>query len=136
LIKSIFYINSYSLYSSHDVNLLASSTTYCFLYISDALGPPTDLRVFVSGVKATLIWVINDDLDLVRYFRITYEIFNGAGNFFKISHNIDGIRRSYTLRGLAPVSTYRVFMVTIGSGEVSNASETIEFSTAIPGNDF
>ncbi|XP_060077917.1 uncharacterized protein LOC132557449 [Ylistrum balloti] len=52
--------------------------------------------------------------------------------FANLASHIDGIKRQFTLRGLVPLSTYKTFMVTVGSGEVNNASDTIEFSTAVP----
>jgi hypothetical protein len=51
----------------------------------------------------------------------------------QLKRNIDGIKRSFTIRGIIPLSTYKIFMVTIGTGDVSNASATLEFTTDLPG---
>ncbi|XP_021367924.1 uncharacterized protein LOC110459801, partial [Mizuhopecten yessoensis] len=101
----------------------------------DALRPPRDLRGSVRETTTRLSWDVNrteEEYGLIHYFQITYEIVDPHQNFLRITHNIDGIKRHFTLRGLVPQSTYKTFMVTVGSGEVSNASDTVEFSTALP----
>ncbi|XP_069114810.1 uncharacterized protein [Argopecten irradians] len=101
----------------------------------DALCAPRDLRGSVRGTTTRLSWDVHhtdEEYNLIRYFQVTYEIVNPNQSFLRITHNIDGIKRQFTIRGLVPLSTYKTFMVTVGSGEVSNASDTIEFSTALP----
>lgn len=80
-----------------------------------------------------MCWIIDETSDVVKGFQLTYEIIGASGNFnLKLTRNIDGLKRSYTIRGLIPLSTYKIFMVTIGSSDVSNAS-AIEFTTDLPG---
>lgn len=97
--------------------------------------PPKDLTVLVTENKATVCWLIDETSESIRHFQITYEIASLSGTFIlQLKRNIDGIKRSYTIRGLIPLSNYKIFMVTIGTTDTSNASATIEFSTDLPDN--
>ncbi|XP_052081478.1 uncharacterized protein LOC127719414 [Mytilus californianus] len=108
---------------------------FLLIEIEDALKPPQILPpILVVGNKATVCWIIDETSDVVKGFQLTYEIVGALGNFnLKLTRNIDGLKRSYTIRGLIPLSTYKIFMVTIGSSDVSNASAT-EFTTDLPEN--
>lgn len=105
-----------------------------YLFI-DALSPPRSLTVLVTDNKASICWLIDETTEIIKHFQITYEILTLSGTFiYKLTRNIDGLKRSFTIRGLVPLSTYKIFMVTIGNSDVSNASATLEFTTGITGN--
>lgn len=105
------------------------------IIFTEILRSPINLDVYVSGITTTLFWSLNGvDLNSVKCFRVTYEVVGSPGRYFSITYDIDGSRRACNLRGLAPLSTYRLFMVTIGAnGRTSNTSDVIEFTTALPG---
>jgi hypothetical protein len=116
----------YSLHHGHLSDVLS--------FLPDALKPPKSLTVLVVGNKATIRWLIDETSETISHFQITYEIITSSGNFvLQLKRNIDGIKRSFTIRGIIPLSTYKIFMVTIGTGDVSNASATLEFTTDLPG---
>lgn len=90
--------------------------------------------MLVVGNKATIRWFIDETSETISHFQITYEIITSGNFVLQLKRNIDGIKRSFTIRGLIPLSTYKIFMVTIGTSDVSNASATLEFTTDLPDN--
>lgn len=104
-----------------------------YIYLTEAVYPPSDFRVVIKGSRATVYWSVIGDLSNIVQFEITYEIVDSPAGTLRITRAIHGYKRSLLLSGLVPSQTYRFFMVTIGRESVSNSSEVQEFITSTQG---
>lgn len=95
------------------------------------MAPPVVNETVVSGTEVRISWVITESNFTAAAFRIYYE---ASERQESVTRTLDGGLRSVTLHHLYPVTTYKFLMVTIAeSGLFSNASESVEFTTADPG---
>ena len=105
-----------------------------FALISDVeclVKAPEGLKVIVRGSTATLYWM--SDQDGLIGFELTYEVLDSPYGTFRLTHGVNRLKRSCTLRALFPLHKYSVYMVTIAENGVSNKSESVEFSTNLTG---
>lgn len=100
------------------------------MYVQGLVAPPVVNETVVSGTEVRISWVITESNFTAAAFRIYYE---ASERQESVTRTLDGGLRSVTLHHLYPVTTYKFLMVTIAeSGLFSNASESVEFTTADP----
>lgn len=94
------------------------------------MAPPVVNETVVTGTEVRISWGIEENNFTIAGFRIHYE---ASRHQERVTKTLNGVLRSVTLRHLYPLTTYRFLMVTIAdSGLFSNASDSVEFTTADP----